>query len=242
MTAINPGLIATDSTTRVAERDGSRAREALWFVAGLAVFFVIPWLGTDVGDLDHDVYYLIYITATMLFLGRYVQAAGIDVARLVRHRWQLSVLIGLAATAFVVANVLSNDATDRPTGAYLVFEVVWRGLAYGAADALILSVFPCLIAYGLLQHDLSTVARKAGYVGLAAVLIWTITATYHLGYDQYRNREIIRPEIGNTIISIPMIATLNPAGAIMAHTAMHVTANLHAYETDVFLPPGTMAP
>ncbi len=242
MTTLNPALVATESTTRVAEREGSREREAVWFIAGLVVFFVVPWLGTDVGDLNHDLYYLVYITATVLFLGRYVQAIGIDVAKLVRRRWQSSVLLGLAATAFVVVNVVRNDATDRPTGAYLVFKVVWRGLAYGIADALILSVFPCLIAYGLLQHDLSTVARKARYVGLATVLIWTITAAYHLGYDQYRNREIIAPEIGNTVISVPMIATLNPVGAVMAHAAMHVTANIHAYETEVFLPPGTSAP
>ncbi len=242
MTAINPVLIATGSQTRVRERDSSRARQAIWFVAGLVVFFMVPWLGTDVGNLNHDLYYLVYFTVAMLFLGRYVIATGVDAVKLVRRRWRSSVLIGLAATAFVVANVLRADATDRPTGAYLFFELAWRGLAYGTVDALILSVFPCLIAYGLMKHDLSTVARKAAFAGLATVLIWTIAATYHLGYDQYRSSEIIGPEIGNTAISVPMIATLNPVGAILAHTAMHVTANIHAYETDVFLPPRTLAP
>jgi hypothetical protein len=31
--------------------------------------------------------------------------------------------------------------------------------------------------------------------------------------------------------------TLNPIGAPVAHVVMHTTAVLHAYHTDVFLPP-----
>jgi hypothetical protein len=37
--------------------------------------------------------------------------------------------------------------------------------------------------------------------------------------------------------SVPTLATLNPIGAPIAHAAMHVTAVLHAYDTQVFLPP-----
>ena len=37
--------------------------------------------------------------------------------------------------------------------------------------------------------------------------------------------------------SVPTLVTLNPIGAPITHAAMHVTAVLHSYETDVFLPP-----
>jgi hypothetical protein len=73
-------------------------------------------------------------------------------------------------------------------------------------------------------------------------LVLVITGAYHLGYEQFREDGIGPPEIGNTIISVPMLATGNPLGSIAAHASMHVTADIHAYETDVFLPPETEAP
>jgi hypothetical protein len=37
--------------------------------------------------------------------------------------------------------------------------------------------------------------------------------------------------------SVPTLVIVNPIGTPITHAAMHVTAVLHAYETDVFLPP-----
>ena len=39
------------------------------------------------------------------------------------------------------------------------------------------------------------------------------------------------------IWSAPTLLTLNPLGAPLAHAALHVTAVVHAYDTDTFLPP-----
>jgi hypothetical protein len=36
---------------------------------------------------------------------------------------------------------------------------------------------------------------------------------------------------------MPTLLTLNPIGAPIAHATMHVTAVLHSYHTDLFLPP-----
>lgn len=69
----------------------------------------------------------------------------------------------------------------------------------------------------------------------------TITAVYHLGYEQYREDGVGAPETGNTIISMPMLLTANPLGSVAAHASMHVAAVAHAYETEVRLPPATEA-
>jgi hypothetical protein len=34
-----------------------------------------------------------------------------------------------------------------------------------------------------------------------------------------------------------MLLTLNPVGSIVAHSSMHVAAETHSHETDLFLPP-----
>ena len=76
---------------------------------------------------------------------------------------------------------------------------------------------------------------------LTLALVLVITATYHLGYEQFREDGIGPPETGNTIISIPALLTTNPLGSVIAHTSMHVAADIHAYETDTYLPPQTEA-
>jgi hypothetical protein len=142
-------------------------------------------------------------------------------------------------TLFLIFNVLSRDATARPDGAYFVFEIGWRGLMYGIVDALLLTAFPALVAFGLLGDKLAGIGNRLRFAGLVLIFTMLITGAYHLGYDQFREDGISQPELGNVIISLPAMATGNPVGSILAHGAMHVTAVTHSYETDVFLPPQT---
>jgi hypothetical protein len=214
-------------------------RHGAWFVFGSALGFAVPYVGVSVLGLQHDVYYLIYFATTLALIGAYARIEAIDLRAVFVRRWKWSLLIALPVTAFVVANVMSANATVRPGGAYLAFEVAWRGIGYGVIDALLLTAFPCMVAYNVLRGRIRGWRGHLRYVALALPLVMVITATYHLGYPQYREDGVRQPEIGNTIISIPAFATANPIGSVIAHASMHTTAVLHSYETDVFLPPVT---
>jgi hypothetical protein len=63
------------------------------------------------------------------------------------------------------------------------------------------------------------------------------TASYHAGYSEFRSDKVLQPIAGDVVWSVPTLLTLNPIGAPIAHAGMHVTAVLHSYETDLFLPP-----
>lgn len=162
-------------------------------------------------------------------------------AHWIGRRFRSSVLLGLALLAPLVSNVLSETGTARPDGAYFVFELIWRGGLYGAADALLLTGFPCMVALSVLGGRLTGWRRKAGYLVASLALIMTITATYHLGYDQFRRDGVGGPETGNVLISVPALVTANPAGSIVDHAGMHIAAVAHEYETDLRLPPQTDA-
>ena len=215
-------------------------RHSAWFVFASAVAFLVPFVGVSVLDLQHDLYYLAYFATAGALLVIYVRAEDVNVRRIVRA-WPWSLALGFVIGLALVQNVLGEEATDRPSGAYFVFELLWRGVAYGAVDALLLSAFPGLIAYGILRGRVGGFLGKVRFTALALPLILVITATYHLGYPQYREDGIAKPETGNTIISVPMLATANPIGSIVAHASMHVTAVAHTYETPTFLPPETKA-
>jgi hypothetical protein len=213
-----------------------------WFAAGSVIGFLVPFVFTSVLDVQHDVYYGIYFAIVLAFLGAYVRATRLDVAAFFRRSWRWSLALAVPVGAFVVANVLTRDSTPGPEGLYAAFEVAWRGAIYGAVDALLLTAFPGAVALALLGGGLSGPGRRAAFATIALSLSLVMTGAYHLGYEQFREDGIGAPETGNAIMSVPLLATGNPLGSIAAHASMHVTADIHSYETDVFLPPQTEAP
>ena len=215
-------------------------RHLAWFAVVCVVAFLVPYLGVSVLDMQHDVFYLVYFAITLAVIASYVRLERVAVAEVFRSRWRWSLGIGVVMAAFLVFNVFnSSDATARPHGPYFVFELFWRGLGYGLIDTVLLTVFPCLVAYTLLHGKVGGLTGKLRFTALALPLVMIVTATYHLGYPQYRQDGISRPETGNVLISIPAFATANPVGSFVAHASQHIAAVTHAYESRIFNPPVT---
>ena len=218
------------------------ARQVSWFVLGAVVAFLLPFVFSSALDLDHDVYYLIYFSGAAGFLALYASVTHADVKGLFTRNWRWSLILGVVAAILLVFNVINReDSTPHPDGLYFAFSIAWRGVLYGVIDALLLTAFPVAVTYALMNGQLDTPARRASFAVLSMALVLVITATYHLGYEQFREDGVGGPEIGNTIISVPAVLTANPMGSIIAHASMHVAADVHAYETDLFLPPQTAA-
>jgi hypothetical protein len=221
------------------EMTESRLQQVTWFVGVSAIAFLVPLVFSSYLELQHDVYYLVYFATVAAALAAYMRACAINVGEVVGRNWKLSLALGVASGAFVTWSVLGRiDSTPHPTGAYFAFEILWRGVLYGVVDALLLSAFPGLIAWKLMQGDIAGAGRRISYGTLTLALVVIITATYHAGYKSLRNVPgISQPEIGNTIISVPMIASANPVGSVLAHVSMHLAAVTHSYESKDRLPP-----
>jgi hypothetical protein len=210
-----------------------------WLAAGLVAGFGVPFVFADTLELPRDIYYGIYIAFVVVFFALWARATGQSLAALVRRRWLLSLGLAVGASTLLAAIVLGKDATPRPDGIELVAAVLWRGVAYGLADGLFLSAFPVLVVFAVFEGTrlrkqlLGTIA--VGFAALAASM--AMTATYHAGYSEFRSEKVGQPIAGDAIWSAPTLLTLNPIGAPVAHAGMHVTAVLHSYETDLFLPP-----
>jgi hypothetical protein len=217
-------------------------RQLGWFALVCAVGFLVPYLGVSVLDLQHDVFYLVYFVVTIALVAGYVRLERVDVGEVFRLRRRWSLGVGVVLAVFLVVNVFNTeDATARPGGAYFAFELLWRGVGYGLVDTLLLTVLPCLVAYSLLHGRVGGLKGKLRLTALMLPLVLLVTATYHLGYPQYRDDGIGRPETGNVLISIPAFATANPLGSFVAHASQHVAAVTHAYESRIFNPPQAKA-
>jgi hypothetical protein len=218
------------------------ARHLGWFALTCAVAFLVPYLGVSVLALQHDVFYLAYFATTLALVVGYVRLERIPASEVFRPRRRWSLGIGLVLAAVLVLNVLNTEhATARPAGAYFVFELLWRGVGYGLIDTLLLTILPSLVAYALLHGHVDGVKGKLRFTALALPLVILVTASYHVGYPQYRQDGLSRPETGNILISVPAFATANPVGSFVAHVSQHVAAVTHAYESRIFIPPVTKA-
>jgi hypothetical protein len=150
------------------------------------------------------------------------------------------VSLGVFAGVLLMFTVLREPSTPHPGGPAFVGAILWRGIVYGAADGVLLSVFPILAVFGLFASEpLWERSKKAiaGIGALALVASLLFTAVYHLGYPDFRSRKVMRPLTGDVMWSVPTLVTLSPLGTPIAHIATHVTAVVHSYHTDLFLPP-----
>lgn len=224
-------------SARMSVRAGQHLR---WLVTGFVLAFLVPFVLADLLEVPRDLYYALYIVGVAAFFSLWVRATGQSLGDMLRRRWVLALVLGLAVAGLLTLIVLrTEDATARPDGLELIGAVAWRGVAYGLADGLLLSAFPILAVFAMFA---GTKARKRilgtvaiGLAALAASL--AMTAVYHLGYSDFRSEKLRKPIAGDVVWSVPTLVTLNPIGAPIAHAGLHTSAVLHSYETDTYLPP-----
>jgi hypothetical protein len=221
-------------------RSGTTQRHLAWLGAGFGVGFLVPFLFTDVLPLPRDLYYGVYMVTVLGFFVLWARMTGQRLDVMVRRHWRSAVVLGLLVAAVLSVVVLGTEpATPGPEGPALAWAVLWRGVAYGAVDGLLLSAFPILAVFA--AADGSRLRRgRSGTVliGSAALLASLVMATvYHLGYRDFRSSMLARPVAADVVWSVPTLVTLNPIGAPIAHAGLHVTAVLNSSETEVFLPP-----
>ncbi len=240
MTATTSPSFSATPTASPRLHAATARRHLAWLVAGIAVSFALPYVLADRLDLPRDLYYGLYGAGVLALFAGWARDTGQSVRLMVTRRLGWAIGLGLLAAAVSVAIVLGTEgATSSPGGIELAGAIVWRGLFYGAIDGLLLTAFPILVVYAAFAGGRLR-QRRAGFAAVATIALvvsMLFTATYHLGYSDFRSAKVRKPVAGDLIWAAPVIATANPIGAPIAHAALHVAAVTHSYETDLFLPP-----
>ena len=216
------------------------SRHWAWLGWGFALAFAVPFVFTDLLEINRDLFYGLYAIAVFGLIGLWAGSTQYDLVAAMKRRWMWAVGLGVVFAGVMTLMVLrTEEATARPDGLALIGAVLWRGVLYGVTDGLLLSVFPILVVFaafaGTRLNRRLTGKVVVGAVALIASL--AMTAVYHAGYSDFRSGKLGKPLTGDALWSVPTLVTLNPLGAPIAHAGLHVSAVLHSYETDTFLPP-----
>ncbi|MGD2046242.1 MAG: hypothetical protein PVH96_08475 [Gemmatimonadota bacterium] len=209
----------------------------LWIPAGAVVGALASFVFGDLIRLPVDVYYLIYFGIIGSFLALYVRTTAFDWRAWISRRVRWGVALGVLGGLVLMQGALARPATPHLSGGALAWAVLYRGFVYGAVDGLLLLAFPWVVVWRSLRAESSGWGRKITAGAASLLAVWTITTTYHLGYEDFRSSMIVQPNIGSTIGAVPTILTANPVASPISHVFLHVTAVIHSPDTELFLPP-----
>jgi hypothetical protein len=200
------------------------------------VAFLVTWVVTDLGHVSRTPYVAILMLTTLALAGGYLAWSGTSLAALVTEGWALGLLGGIVAAALVAALVRRLSAGSRPEGARLVGLLLWEGVVYGAAEAILLATLPVLAiwqaadALGWTETAWTTLA--SGALAVAGALF--VILVHHLGYREFRARASRRMLAGALagcgIQALAFLLTGNVLAPIVAHIVLHCQLALRGNE------------
>ena len=211
-----------------------------WIVAVGIIGFTESFIFSDTLGVSRDLWVGIHAVVVGAIIYAYTRWASIDLGQVLRRHWVAGVVIGVATAALVAFLIVNGQAASpRDHGFSFAWDIVWLGIVYGAADALLLSILP-VYAVWQASKDLGHTDSWTGKIGTAAVAMAAsllLTTAYHLGFTEFRNSHLFNAFIGNGIVSASYLLSGNPITAIMAHIAMHIASVVHGITSTVTLPP-----
>ena len=211
----------------------------LWILAGAVFGFASAFVFGDLLQLPRRWFLVPHLLLTAGFLLAYARWSGTDLRKLWTRRLFVGVLGAALVAVVLILNVVSQPSSPGAQGLQLWVDVLWMGVAYGAADGLLLSVLP-LVASWRAGARLGWTARRPGRfatacMGLVASAV--VTTGYQSGYAEIRGQAMRTAILGNSVMSVAQLLTASPVTSTAAHAAMPVAAVLHGPDTPVQLPP-----
>ena len=219
-------------------RPGGLSRAARWVLLAAAVGLADSGILSGALHLGRGWFVLGHTPIVGGLVAAYFAATRIDPAVQLRRRWGVGLIGGLVLGAVLAWGVSGQPGSARPEGARLAGALLWLGVVYGTADALLISVLPVLAVYGSRPpEELRAGAARARWGGLALLGSLLVAAAYHLGFAEFRGAALVQPLIGNAIVTAGYLLTGNPLAPVLAHVIMHGAAVLHGAGTTFQLPP-----
>lgn len=209
-----------------------------WTIVAAVVGFVASMLLATALDWSRNAFIGAWLLLAAGVLVAYTRSSGTDFAVQLRRRWLSGLVIGIAVGALLARGVSRQPSSARPEGMGLVAALLWQGLAYGAVDALMLTILPVLTIYGARPaSELSRSATRLRWAVSAFAGSLAVTAAYHAGFREFQGTALLQPLIGNAVITLAYLASGSPLAPLVAHVAMHAAAVVHGAATALQLPP-----
>jgi hypothetical protein len=198
---------------------------AFTIIAGAA--FLVSWLLTDVLQIRRTPYIAALFLITLWLGADYCAASGTSLSALVASPLGWATVAGLVAALIALPLVRRLPAHPHASGGRFVGLMLWEGLVYGIAEAVLLVALP-VSAVWQAAVDLGWTGGVWPRIGSGALAIagsLFVILVHHLGYAEFRARAGRRGLFGALAVcgtqAIAFLATGNVLAPMLAHIILH---------------------
>jgi hypothetical protein len=211
----------------------------LGYLAVLIAAFLVTWVVTDLFHLRRTIYVGVLGLLVIGLGGWYTAFSGMTLGDAVRSNAVWGLVAGLGVAALVTPMIRRLPKRDAPSGIERAELFAWEDVVYGAAEALLLALYPVItlwhaaMAAGWTDTGVGKVA--AGMVAIVGSLF--VILVHHLGYAQFRTRATRRMLAGALFAcglqALAFLVTGALTAPIVAHIVLHLELTMRGDE----LPP-----
>jgi hypothetical protein len=198
--------------------------------------FLVTWIVTDIARVSRTPYVLVLALTTLLLSAGYIVWSGTAVNDLVAARWGWGALAGLVAGGLAAPLVKRLPSRATPAGLALVGRMLWEGIVYGTAEAILLAALPVLAVWQA-AHALDwtkTAWTRTGSGALAVIGAVFVIGVHHLGYREFRTGASRRELLGALLVcgiqALAFLLTGNVLAPVLAHILLHWQLTLRGHE------------
>jgi hypothetical protein len=207
--------------------------------------FLVTWILTDRLRIPRAPYIPMLLAVALGLGAGYLAWSGASARELTSSGVGLGLAAGLIAAAIALPLVRQLPAHPHASGTRLVGLMLWEGLVYGIAEAILLSTLPVLAVWQALV-DLGWTDggwAKVGSGALAILGALLVILAHHLGYAEFRTGAG-RPGLFGALAicgvqAIAFLVTGSVLAPIVAHIILHGQLLLRGDELPPAMPQRT---
>ena len=199
---------------------------AAFTVIALAAFLV-TWVLTDLLKIRRAAYIPMLLVLALELGAGYCAWSGTSISELLTSGIGWALVAGMIAAAVAIPLVRRLPAHPHATGGRLVGLMLWEGLVYGIAEAVLLSTLPVLAVWQA-TADLGWTDGGWARIGSGALAIagsLVVILVHHLGYAEFRTEAGRVGLFGAMTVcgmqAVAFLASGNALAPIVAHIALH---------------------
>ncbi|HEX5627156.1 MAG TPA: hypothetical protein VFY08_03960 [Actinomycetota bacterium] len=193
----------------------------------VVVAFLVTWVLTDLLRIPRTPYIAMLLVLALGLGAGYCAWSGTSASELFTSGVGWGLISGLIAAGVAIPLIRRLPAHPHATGTHLVGLMLWEGLVYGIAEAVLLSTLPILAvwqmcdALGWTDGGWARVGSGALAIGGSLLVI----LVHHLGYREFRTRAG-RPALFGALAvcgvqAIAFLSSGNALAPIVAHVVLH---------------------
>jgi hypothetical protein len=201
------------------------AAAAFVIITGAA--FLVTWILTDRLRIPRGPYIPMLLAVAIGLGGGYLAWSGTSTSELLASGLGWGLAAGLLAAAIALPLVRQLPAHPHASGTRLVGLLLWEGLVYGLAEAVLLSTLPVLAVWqalaGLGWTDGGWARVGSGALAILGALL--VILVHHLGYAEFRTQPGRPGLVGALAVcgvqALAFLVTGSVLAPIVAHVILH---------------------